>query len=104
MGCNAICTNCKRKEECTELNINIIHTTNTINSKKTNNLLSTSNINTMGLEVPAKNRLLVPSNSIMKQGSFSLSLNKSKFVNERKSKITDYYELLDIIGEGSLLI
>ena len=103
MGCTIECANSKKKDDTAELKLNNNNSGSLSDSLKppTITYIGPANVeNNLNNGGTSNSFRLSPSSSMVKQGSFSLSLNKSKFVNEKKSKITDYYTLKDVIGEG----
>ena len=98
MGCNVACKTSKKNEDQEEI---LPGNKEPLNSRPpiSNLHMSVDCIR----EISGLDNNLRTAASLAKKGSFQLNLNKSKFVNEKKAKITDYYELLDVMGEGSVL-
>jgi hypothetical protein len=98
MGCTAACNTCKRSEDPDELS-------NKITDKvKPPPVVSPYQSVDYIRGFSNANSKLLSSTSLVKMGTFNLSLNKSRFISERKSKITDYYEMMDVIGEGTNIL
>lgn len=88
MGSTILCSTCKREDKASEIR------TATEQSEKYKKELNESNADY------AKHYF--KSGAVSRSNSdTSPVINKSKFVGEKKTRITDDYELLEVLGEGS---
>jgi hypothetical protein len=110
MGCKQIIGICKREGEgINEMKLGVktasidepTKGTSIILPNPTNptTLMSTSYL-VMPTTLSSKNLRYANTTNINKQISLNISLNQSRLINERKVRISDYYKLLEVMGEG----
>ena len=109
MGCKQIIGLCKRDGEgVSEIKLGVKTASIDEPTKGTSiilpptnpiNLMSTSYL-VMPTALSSKNLRYANTTNINKQISLNISLNQSRLINERKVKISDYYKLLEVMGEG----
>ena len=89
MGSTILCSTCKREDRASEIR------TATEQSDKYKKELNESNADNL------KMHFRQPGGMSRSNSETSPVINKSKFVGEKKARITEDYELLEVLGEGT---
>ena len=93
---SSICKSCRRNEDNSEICI-AFHKPEKVEQ---NPVITQMHMSVDYFKDVSNSRKKSQSSLCLGKKESCLNLNKSEFINEKKSKITDYYDLLEVIGEG----